>query len=378
MTDITTLSPEKQAILKLSDSQIRALLNLARKSSSAAPAASAGSRFSLPEQAQTRLKELELMERRPGFRMDPDDAKWKRYIKVFQTLDTDVPTADTISDRALYDYLKSECDRRHLPPTFATDIIPSVITYFKTGEMKPILFPGPAGCGKTTAGKFLAELMAIPLALISAPRAEHGHGYQGEGRVFRGGDIGEFAQGIIRNRQLRNLFLIDELDKAAQQLDNRVRQQDELLNILSDMCVNENFLELPISIRHSPVIIAVNDPETLSEPFRDRCSIIEFHAVEPDRLNRILLEYASSALARFYKGKVVFDPHILANASEQLYRSGVTSIRQHQQLVDYGLKLAYCRYLESRSDAPAPVLEAELTRQIEASSGRRGMRKIGF
>ena len=27
--------------------------------------------------------------------------------------------------------------------------------------------------------------------------------------IFRGADIGEFAQGIIRNRQFRNLFLID-------------------------------------------------------------------------------------------------------------------------------------------------------------------------
>jgi len=82
MTDITTLSPEKQAILKLSDSQIRALLNLARKSSSAAPAASAGSRFSLPEQAQTRLKELELLERRQAARKAKD---W--------------PTADAIRDQ---------------------------------------------------------------------------------------------------------------------------------------------------------------------------------------------------------------------------------------------------------------------------------------
>lgn len=369
---INELSPEKQLLLQLSNRELQELLEpvLRRMTAAETP-------FRLPESAENRLKAIQRREKQ-GQRIDEDDARWAGYIRSLRQVDTSLPSLGAEDDRALYRRIAQLCRSRHLPEDFAAAIVPSVVSYFQGGEMRPVIFPGPPGCGKTTAARCLAEIMQLPLGLISAPRAEVGCGYQGHARAYKGSDVGEFVRLILRSKQLNNLFLIDELDKSVRQVDNHVTQQDELLNILADQELFDNYMELNISLRHSPVIIAVNDLEALNKPLVDRCTVVEFRAVEPERMALILKDYTDELYRGRYQGKLLLDQDVIDRAMEQLYDADVTSVRQHQQLVEKGLERAYQRYLMAERPGLVRLTEADMTPQVERMSGKRLHRVVGF
>lgn len=369
---LNDLSPEKQLLLQLSDRDLQELLNPVLRQMTAEEHS-----FQLPESAAKRFRALQRREKQ-GLRLDEDDIRWMGYIRAMRQLDTSLPAPAAEDDRALYRRIVQLCRSRHLPEDFAAAIVPSVVSYFQGGEMRPVIFPGPPGCGKTTAARCLAEIMQLPLGLISAPRAEVGCGYQGHARAYRGSDVGEFLRLILRSKRLNNLFLIDELDKSVQQPNSHVTQQDELLNILADRELFDNYMELSVSVRHSPVIIAVNDLEALSKPLVDRCTVVEFRAVEPERMALILKDYTDELYRRRYQGKLLPDRDVIARAMEQLYAVGVTSVRQHQQLVEKGLERAYQRYLMAEQPGPVRLTEADMTPQVERLSGKSLRRVVGF
>lgn len=369
--DTINLSPEKKALLALSDEQVRAILKLlAEKQSGAKKKAS--KRFEIPEDILARVEELER-----SSRPDAADMKWLRYIHQLQKIDVSAPAPFDTPDKVLYKRLKDECIKRHLPETFPRDILPSVISYMKGGVMKPLLFPGPAGCGKSTAAEFMAAMLHLPFARISAGQAELGHGYSGAVRSYTGADCGEFGSALLRNKTLWQLFLVDEIDKAAHGVQHRVSQQNELLNILCEQEVRDNFLEITLPLKHSPILFAVNEMSSLSRPFIDRCTVIEFQAVEFERLHLILKEYADGLLSS-YNGSVEIDLQALEDASECLYDSGVTSIRQHQKLAEKGLEAARYRYLESISDDAVTAGEKDFSYALEKLTGGPRKRMIGF
>ena len=148
--------------------------------------------------------------------------------------------------------------------------------------------------------------------------------------------------------------------------------------ILQDGKLFDNFLELPLVITHSPLLFSVNCLEALSKPFLDRCRIIEVKACDQERMLDILHEDAGALLnRREYQGKLRLDFQTLDNASEQLYRAGFTSIRQHKQLLDGAASRAYYRYLES-DESETTVTEKDFRCQLEELTGRGDQRHIGF
>ena len=371
------LSPLKQALLELDDEQVFFLLKAAQHRSEGTKTASKSELFQLPPVAKARLESLKKQERLPGMHLNDDDLKWMRYAKLLEKTPLNPALHKAVDDRVLYTEIKAKCMEKHLAPDFAKAIVPSVIQFLQGEPMQPLLFSGPPGTGKTTAGQFLAEWLSLPLALISAPRAETGHGYSGEGKTFKGADVGEIASNIFRNRSMSNLFLIDEVDKAAQKLDNRVRQQDELLNIVFDRRVEDNFLEFPISLERSPFVFAVNDIGSLSNPFIDRCMVIEFPSVQLERMHLIIRDFTASLLEKRFKEKVIFHDQLLCDGVTALHKKGVASIRQHQQLVRNAIDCAYVRYLESTSHSAAEVLDSDVRNAVERLSGS-SQRSIGF
>ena len=367
---------ERKMLLKLSDQQIHALFLLAQKMAREEKTKKPAVRYELPEYAAQRLRQIQedSATREPS----ADEKKWIRYVKFLCRLDIQPPALTETTDRVLYKELKEKAKTMHLPENFSADILPGVISYRTGGVMKPILLVGPPGCGKTTIGKYMAELVGLPLSVINAPRADTSHGYQGESKSYKSADAGEFFQSMLRSGSFHNFYLIDELDKPVQGAGNRLSQQDELLNILQDGKLFDNFLELPLEITHSPLLFSVNCLEALSKPFLDRCRIIEVKACDQERMLDILHEDAGALLnRREYQGKLRLDFQTLDNASEQLYRAGFTSIRQHKQLLDGAASRAYYRYLES-DESETTVTEKDFRCQLEELTGRGDQRHIGF
>lgn len=363
------LSPEKKALLALSDEQVRAVLKLVER---VAKPKNQSEKFVPPAEAIERLREIEELDAR---QVSQEDQKWVRYLKKFQKLSVAKPMTFEVDDRALYRRMKAECEAKNLSPFFAEQIVPSMVSFFTTGEMKPVIFEGPPGCGKTTEAMAMAVAMGRPLARISAPQAELGHGFAGEARSYRDADIGSFGSHILRNEEFYSVYFVDEPDKSATDTYNRASQQDTLLNVLEDRKINDNFMgfELPVL---GPVIFAVNDLHKLSKPFLDRCDVVHFEAPSLDRLLRIVKGYGEDCMAS-YKGKITVEEAYMENACEALYNAGVASIRQHRKLVEKSLRAAYTRYLES-DEAAVAATEKDFMATVETLAGKPRSRKIGF
>lgn len=363
------LSPEKKALLELTDEQVRAILKLVER---ATKPKNRGEKFVPPAEAIEHLREIEGLDAR---QVSQEDQKWVRYLKKFQTLSVAKPMTFEVDDRSLYRRMKAECEAKNLSPFFAEQIVPSMVSFFTTGEMKPVIFEGPPGCGKTTEAMAMAVAMGRPLARISAPQAELGHGFGGEARSYRDADIGSFGSHILRNEEFFSVFFVDEPDKSAADTYNRASQQDTLLNVLEDRAIQDNFMGFSIPIL-GPLIFAVNDIDKLSRPFRDRCDIVHFEAPSLERLLRIVKEYSEECLTT-YKGKILLDQRYVETACEVLFDAGVASIRQHRQLVEKSLRGVYTRYLES-DEAVVAAKEKDFLSTAEALSGKQRIRKIGF
>lgn len=337
--DLSCLSPEKQA-------KIWAERNKKEEPEYEPEPEPSHRETMLPDSATERFAMLS-RKIRMGMRLDDEDAKWYQYAKVLNETEITERTEREIDDRKLYREIRERCERDHLSESLASSVVPLIITYAQGKALKPIILHGPEGCGKTFFASLFAEYLGLPIVKISAPRAETCHGYQGESRTYKSPDAGEFVRGIKETGTIANLFFIDEFDKAAENPESRVRQQDELLTILSEMIIHENFMEFTIDISDSVLVFAVNDISVLSKPFVDRCMVIEFKETELDKMTAIVRDYAERELAPFYAGKVGFDESALYLYSKKLYGMGITSIRQHEKLADEGFRQAYIRYLNS-------------------------------
>lgn len=332
----------------------------------------------LPDIALERFSALS-RKARIGVRLDDEEAKWLHYASVLNEIELSERDTRQIDDKKLYKEIKDRCMRDHLSEALASTIVPLIITYAQGKVLKPIIFHGPAGCGKTFFATLFAEYLETAIVKISAPRAEYAHGYQGESRTFKSPDAGEIMRGIAETGKRAILFFVDEIDKAAENPDTRVRQQDELLTIISEMVVHENFMEFPIDISSSVFVFAVNDLSVLSKPFVDRCMVIEFKETEQDKMNAILRDYAISELVPFYANKVCLDEEALFRASNELYCMGITSIRQHEKLADEGFRKAYTRYLNAEAARAMTVSDIDFNIALEMiRTSNKSKNHIGF
>ena len=366
------LSPEKKFLLNLPDEQIRAILKLAERATTKKKQRENGKNFVPPAEALEILKDLDKLDPR---QISREDIKWRRYVKQLQKLTIAPPKTFEVDDRVLYRQMQADCDRLNLSPTFAEQIVPSMVSFFNTGQMKPLIFDGPPGCGKTTEATCAARALGRPLARINAPQAELGHGFAGEARSYKDANIGTFGSRILKNNDFYSVFFVDEPDKTAADTYNRASQQDTLLTVIEDRSIHDNFLDFDLPIP-GPIIFAVNDLSKLSRPFRDRCDVIHFEAPSLERLLRIVKGYTEECM-QIYIGKILLDESCVENACEALYDAGVDSIRQHRKLVEKSLRSVYTRYLES-DEAVISATEKDFLTTVDTLTGKQRTRKIGF
>lgn len=377
MQESTNLSAEKQYLLTLSDKKIRQLLMLAKSTGEKTPCTT-GAGLVLPKSVEDKYEKLS----RIGSSSDDKQLRWKSYVEQLKKAKYRYPTFYQEKDeRALYRYFKAECEKKNLPPDFIKCVVPAMMGYAQHQSMRPILLVGPPGCGKTTAAKAVAEILKIPSHFISVLRATHSHGIYGETQSYQGADLGELARGIVINNQLNVMYIIDEIDKCAQR-SNQNSTEDEMLSICDESAeiFEDNFLGFPVSLQHSPIIFTGNELEAVSDPLRDRCTIYVFSAVALDRIQNIVQDHAETQWKKKYKSHLTLDTAVATQASAALYHAGVSSLRQHLQLVDGALERANDAYFEQETDAAVLVEEGYFTEQRKQilNAMQTQTRKLGF
>ena len=377
----TELSKERRYIASLSDEQLKLLIDTARRlHGKQLDVEKSDGACVVPESAEEKLKKLKMQSLRPGAQQDESSKLWIEYVEKLKTLGvTRTRFADSRDERLVYKTLLEECRREHLPESFASEMVSSIIEYTKTGTMKPVLLQGPAGSGKTTGAVILARIMGLSHVLISATRAEHGHGLYGEGSSYKSPDVGELIRGVLECESLSPVFIIDEVEKVPEGT-SRASLDDQLLTVLSDSEreVFDNFLGFSVPLRSAPIIMTCNDLDKLSEPFKDRCVIYNFTDVELERMLPIISEYAKKRVDGVYKSSLILDTDVLESYVCKLYTSGVRSVRRHQQLVDTALKGAYRKYLESDADRVCVCAEHYESQMADMKNQYLKSRQIGF
>lgn len=134
--------------------------------------------------------------------------------------------------------------------------------------VRPLLFVGPAGTGKTQLCRTLAKALDIPFEKQSCAGVS-GNNIKGSSTVYDNSSAGLVATALKRAGTTRMLLLLDEVDKAQPDA------QWALLDLLdSHRSFYEQHIACDIDVHQTVFVLTANDLNQLSPILRDRCDII--------------------------------------------------------------------------------------------------------
>lgn len=342
------MSEVKKFVLGLSDKEIMTLLGMAEKkkrsAKTAADASGSGKAWhekmisGLDKNGEKHLDELKNQLRNPGSSHHVD-RKQVRYLDQLKKMRLEVPPffRDTIDPKAMYKHLVGFCKANDIPEEIVARVVPALISYIETGHMRPIIFVGEKGCGKTTAVKLLVEeALKLPTEVIKVPQTDGSHGMTGDCGTYQSADVGCIAKARLRANSLIVAYVFDEIDKVSHDR-NRASVDDELLSITDESCVDvaDNYLETTlVGLEHCPMFFTANDLQKVSPILADRCTVIKFPNANASRIKSISRKYADKQLASNLYSMIRFNYELMETHIDKLVRHNVTSLRKHQQLIE--------------------------------------------
>jgi DNA polymerase III delta prime subunit len=335
----------------------------------------------LSKEGTARLKELSKQLADPMTRHHVDQ-KQVRYLKQLKKMRLTVPDAfrREADPRALYRRLVAFCRDHDIPEEIVHRVVPALVEYLETGHMRPVLFVGEKGCGKTTAVRLLVEeALHLPTEVIKVPQTDGSHGMTGDNGSYQSADAGCLAKARLRADNLLVAYVFDEIDKVTHGR-NRANVDDELLSITDESCsqVYDNYLETTlVGLEHCPMFMTANDLQQVSPILADRCTVIRFPNADAVRIKSISRKYANEKLtSRLYR-LIRFDYALMDTHIDNLVRHDVTSLRKHQQMIEAVLENALNVALIQESDAVVRVTEEMFVDAEQAVLGTV-KRRTGF
>lgn len=358
----------KQDLARLSSMSGQELLRLVTDAPSPAPAAPKKSTrwfdrplCGLSKEGKERLHDLEMQVRLPASSARAD-LKLFRYLKQLNKMHLTVPDffRSALSPREFYHSLTDFCRDNDIPDQFAQRLVPILVTYIQTGHMRPVLIVGEKGCGKTTAVRLLLEkALQLPVEVIKVPQTDGSHGLTGDNGSYQDADAGSLAKGRLRAGRLLLVYLFDEIDKASRNL-TRASVDDQLLSITDESCdsVYDNYLGTTlVGLEYCPKFMTANDLQMVSPILADRCTVIRFPNADAARIKSIARKYVDKQLSNELYSLIRFDYGLMDAHIERLVRQGVTSLRQHQQMIEEVLEAALHVALSQPTEEIVPVTE---------------------
>lgn len=310
------------------------------------------------------------------------DRKLLRYLRKLRKMKLNVPAffRDNANPKTLFRRLKSFCQENDIPEEIIQCIVPALVSYIETGYMRPVIFVGEKGSGKTTAVRMLVEeALRIPTEIIKVPQTDGGHGMTGSCGSYHSADAGCIAKARLKHDSLVIALLFDEIDKVSHS-HSRSSVDDELLSITdsSNSDIYDNFLECSlVELQHCPMFFTANDIEKVNPILVDRCTVIQFPNANATRIKSILKKYVEKELASDLYHSVIFDYNCMNATVDNLVNHDITSLRKHQQMVESVLREALNQVLIQETDAPIQVTDAMFSKAERDILGTEA-RKIGF
>jgi ATP-dependent Lon protease len=246
--------------------------------------------------------------------------------------------------------------------------------------MRPIIFVGEKGCGKTTAVRMLVEeALQIPTEIIKVPQTDGGHGMTGDCGVYQSSDVGCIARARLRANSLLVAYIFDEIDKVTHDR-NRANVDDELLSITdeSNTDVFDNYLETTlVGLEHCPMFFTANDIQKVNPILVDRCMVITFPNASASRIKSISKKYAEKKLSSSLYSMIEFNYELMYKTIDRLVDRNITSLRKHQQMIEAVLENALDVALIQEDSTTVAVTESMFS-EAEQSILGTAKRKVGF
>lgn len=236
-----------------------------------------------------------------------------------------------------------------------------------------ILLHGPAGTGKTTIAKAIANVMRMPLIQIDISTVgTDRETISGSARIFSNASPGSLLKGMYTYQSSTAILLANEIDKVAGEA------RDTLLTILDKTGFYENFLEEVVPTDNLFCIATCNDLSTISKPLLDRFQIIEIPAYTPDEKkiiwNKFSLPMAMEARNVSTENMALTDEATDVLISEYALELGARDLEQYAQRFVGN----YCRYAaKSKNASTKRIYTVEDVRSL-LGPGQKVVRKIAI
>lgn len=315
----------------------------------------------LNKEGVSHLKELSEQLSNPGSSHHVDK-KQVRYLKQLKKMSLSVPDMfrSKVNPRNLYRHLVAFCRTNNIPEEIVNRVVPVLVEYVDTGHMRPIIFVGEKGPGKTTAVRLLVEeALHLPTEVIKVPQTDGSHGMTGDNGTYQSADVGCIAKARLRANSILIAYVFDEIDKVSHDR-NRASVEDELLSITDESCcdVYDNYLETTlVGLEHCPMFMTANDLQKVSPILADRYAVIHFPNANAARIKSISHKYADKKLASDLYSVIKFDYDLMDKHIDNLVSHDVTSLRKHQQMIEAVLENALNIALIQDTEEVAAVTE---------------------
>lgn len=387
------LSEVKRLLLRLSDKDIMMLFNAANvtKSFETFKITKSNSENKsqwfdiningLSKDGLKRLKELE-DEISDPVSSHHVDRKQLRYLRTLKRMKMNVPELfrEKKDPKTLYKRLTDFCRHNDIPEKIVSRIVPALVSYIETGHMRPIIFVGDKGCGKTTAVRMLVEeALHIATEVIKVPQLDGGHGMTGDCGSYQSADVGCIAKAQLKANSILVAYIFDEIDKVSEN-NKRANVDDELLSITdeSNSDIYENYLECSIvGLNYCPMFFTANDIKKVNPILADRCTVIRFPNATVSRLQSIAKKYVDKKMNGNLYQMIDFNYELMDKSIEKLVNQNVTSIRKHQQMIEEVLENALNIAFVQEADEKIEVTPAMFAKAEEDVVGVNG-RVMGF
>jgi len=223
---------------------------------------------------------------------NPDSREGKSVVTEFEALMKPVKLLDLPSEIDLNEVREELIEEFPHAEAAIDTIIGDISARQRAGEkgieIRPTLFVGAPGCGKSRLARRIAEALGLPHRMHPAAGIADAM-FSGLSRGWHGGHACAPLD-LMRSAKVANPALIlDEIDKAGTGTRNG-NLVDSLLPMIEPETAHQwtdQYVQAPVDLSHVNWFFTANDTSKLSSPFRDRVRIVEVPSPSLHHVTRI-------------------------------------------------------------------------------------------